>query len=123
MKTSQDPRHLKRQQTVQELFKIQFHDQEISSRTQTILDRKSDLDAKIQQAAPEFPVDKINRIDLSILRLAVYELVIEKKEPINVIIDEAVELGKEFGGETSPGFINGVLGNIINHEKPSTNKE
>lgn len=123
MKTSQDPRHLKRQQTVQELFKIQFHDQEISARTQTILDRKSDLDAKIQQAAPEFPVDKINRIDLSILRLAVYELVIEKKEPINVIIDEAVELGKEFGGETSPGFINGVLGNIINHEKPSTNKE
>lgn len=121
MKTSQDPRHIKRQHTVQELFKIQFHEQPISERAQEILANKASIDEKIQKAAPEFPIDKINRVDLSILRLAVFELTIEKKEPVNVIIDEAVELGKEFGGEASPSFINGALGNIINHEKPSEN--
>lgn len=120
MKTSQDPRHLKRQHTVQELFKIQFHDQVISDRAKNILSNKAFIDEKIQAAAPEFPIDKINRVDLSILRLAVFELLIEKKEPVNVIIDEAVELGKEFGGEASPSFINGALGNIITHEKQSS---
>ncbi len=119
MKTSHDPRHLKRQHTVQELFKVQFHAQPISERAQEILNNQQILDEKIQEAAPEFPISKINRVDLSILRLAVYELIIEKKEPVNVIIDEAVELGKEFGGEASPSFINGALGNIVNHEKSS----
>lgn len=123
MKTSQDPRHIKRQYTVQELFKVQFHDQPISERASEILNNKELLDSKIQQAAPEFPIDKINRVDLSILRQAVFELVIEKKEPVNVIIDEAVELGKEFGGEASPSFINGALGNIINHERSTTDSE
>jgi len=121
MKTSHDPRHLKRQHTVQELFKVQFHKQAVSERAKDILNNQTSLDEKIQRAAPEFPIDKINRVDLSILRLAVYELTIEKTEPINVIIDEAVELGKEFGGETSPSFINGALGNIINHEKSTPN--
>jgi N utilization substance protein B len=119
MKTSHDPRHLKRQHTVQELFKVQFHNQPISERAQEILKNQVTLDKKIQEAAPEFPITKINRVDLSILRLAVYELLIEKKEPVNVIIDEAVELGKEFGGEASPSFINGALGNIVSHEKSS----
>lgn len=123
MKTSHDPRHLKRQHTVQELFKVQFHNQPISDRAQEILNNQNILDEKIQEAAPEFPINKINRVDLSILRLAVYELLIEKKEPVNVIIDEAVELGKEFGGEASPSFINGALGNIVNHEKSSSNNQ
>lgn len=121
MKTSQDPRHIKRQHVVQELFKFQFHNQSVSDRATEIIKNQPVIDEKIHMAAPEFPVDKINKIDLSILRLAVFELLIEKKEPVNVIIDEAVELGKEFGGETSPSFINGALGNIISHEKPSEN--
>src|SRR3712207_6283699 len=100
MKTSQDPRHIKRQHIVSELFKIQFHPQPISERAEEILKNKDFLDERIQVAAPEFPIEKINRIDLSILRLAVFELLIEKKEPVNVIIDEAVELGKEFGGDS-----------------------
>jgi len=119
MKTSHDPRHLKRQHTVQELFKVQFHNQPISERAQEILNNQDILDGRIREAAPEFPIEKINRVDLSILRLAVYELLIDKKEPVNVIIDEAVELGKEFGGEASPSFINGALGNIVSHEKSS----
>jgi N utilization substance protein B len=68
------------------------------------------IDKTIEKSAPEFPIDKINRTDLAILRLAVYELLIEKKEPAKVIIDEAVELAKEYGGETSPSVYKRGLG-------------
>ncbi len=112
MKTSLDPRHRKRQHLVQELFSREFHEQTISSEAQEILKQKIFLDEKIQDAAPNFPVEKVNKIDLAILRLATYELLIKQKEPKNVIIDEAIELAKEFANETSPSFINGVLGHI-----------
>lgn len=117
MKTSHDPRHMRRQHLIQELFSIEFHEQEVSPESKEILKHTKFLDGQIQQAAPDFPVDKINRIDLAILRLAAYELLIEKKEPPNVVIDEAVELAKEFANETSPSFVNGVLGHITTHAK------
>ena len=117
MKTSHDPRHRRRQNLVQELFSTQFHTQEVSPEAREILRNLTLIDEKIHKAAPDFPVDKINRVDLAILRLAIYELLIDKKTPQNVIIDEAVELAKEFANDTSPSFINGVLGNITNHEK------
>lgn len=123
MKTPNDPRHIRRQKTVQELFKYDFFPQPISDRARLILKHKAFLDEKIQKAAPEFPIEKINKVDLAILRQAVFELLVEKKEPPNVIIDEAIELGKEFGGESSPAFINGALGNIISHEKIATNNK
>lgn len=116
MRTSNDPRHKKRQRLVQELFSTQFQQQPISNDTKVILEHKDALDKKIQEAAPDFPVEKINKIDLAILRLAVYELSFKQKEPQNVIIDEAIELAKEFANETSPAFINGVLGHIISYE-------
>ena len=74
------------------------------------------LDEEIRKAAPEFPIDKINKIDLAILRLAAYEMLITRTEPPKVIIDEAIELAKEFGGETSPSFINGALGKILQND-------
>lgn len=119
MKTPQDPRHKKRQLIIQELFSLQFQNQKVSENSKTIIKHITTIDNYIQQSAPEFPVTKINRIDLAILRLAVYEILIEKKEPQNVIIDEAVELAKEYGNETSPGFINGVLGKIVTYAKTS----
>jgi transcription antitermination protein NusB len=119
MKTSDDPRHIRRQQLVQDLFKIEFHKQEITDTAKLILEQREFIDEQIKKAAPEFPLDKINRTDLAILRLAVYELLIEKKEPPNVIIDEAIELAKEFSGDTSPSFVNGALGNIVKHAKPT----
>lgn len=119
MKTSQDPRHKKRQLIIQELFSLQFHKQKVSKNTQLIIEHLKDLDNQIQKAAPDFPVEKINRVDLAVLRLSTYELLIEKKEPQNVIIDEAVELAKEFGNETSPSFVNGVLGKILTYEQLS----
>ena len=74
------------------------------------------LDALILKAAPEYPIEKINGVDRNILRLALYELVFEEesKTPAKVAINEAIELAKNFGGETSRKFINGVLGNIYN---------
>ncbi|HSW47744.1 MAG TPA: transcription antitermination factor NusB [Candidatus Saccharimonadales bacterium] len=115
MKTSHDPRHKNRQNIVQQLFGVEFHNQKVSPATEKVMMYKDTIDQNIKSAAPDFPVDKINKIDLAILRLATYELLIDKKEPQNVVIDEAVELAKEFGGETSPGFINGVLGHIISY--------
>jgi transcription antitermination protein NusB len=117
MKTATDPRHKKRQHIIQELFKVDFHKQSVGADAKKIIENKELIDERIRQAAPEFPIDKINKIDLAILRLAIYELVLERTEPANVIIDEAIELAKEFSGETSPAFINGALGNIIRHEK------
>jgi N utilization substance protein B len=117
MKTAFDPRHKKRQHLIEELFKFDFLEQKVSPTTKEILDHEKMIDEFIHKAAPDFPIDKINKIDLAILRLATYELFIDKKEPQKVIIDEAIELAKEYGGETSPAFINGALGNIIKQAK------
>lgn len=116
MKTPHDPRHKKRQAIIEDLFKIEFLSQPVSKDASQILKHQKEIDETISIAADEFPIPKINKVDLAILRLAVYELLIVKKEPPRVIIDEAIELAKEYGGETSPPFINGALGNIIAHE-------
>ena len=119
MKNPLDPRHKKRQKLVEDIFKLEFHKQRVLPETKVIISNRELIDKNIVNSAPEFPIDKINRVDLAILRLAVYELLIEKKQPPKVIVDEAVELAKEYGGDTSPSFINGVLGNIIAYDKSS----
>ncbi len=115
MKTSRDPRHQRRQDIVQQLYASSFHAQPASDdkKLTEILSNLEELDNIIKTIAPEFPVDKINRVDLAILRLGVYELKIEQKEPAKVIIDEAIELAKEFGGDSSPAFVNGSLGKYL----------
>lgn len=116
MKSPQDPRHQKRRHLIEELFSMEFHDQKVSEEAQKILEKKEELDKAITKAAPEFPVEKINKVDLAILRLAMYELLFSKETPPKVVIDEAVELAKEYGGETSPSFINGALGHVKDYE-------
>jgi N utilization substance protein B len=114
VKTRTDPRHLKRRETVRGLFSYIFQkEQPISPQASRVVSNLSEIDTKITNSAPEWPIERINKIDLAILRLAVFELTVEKKEPPKVIIDEAVELAKEFGSESSAPFINGVLGNIL----------
>lgn len=115
MKVQHDPRHQKRREIVQMLFADTFTTQHSISDPELIeiISKKTDLDAVIQEAAPAWPIDKINKIDLAILRLAVYELR-SAQIPPKVVIDEAVELAKEFGAESSPSFVNGVLGTIYN---------
>ena len=70
------------------------------------------IDKEIVSAAPEWPLDQISLIDKSILRLAVFELFKHGDVPPKVVINEAVELGKQFGSDSSSKFINGVLGTI-----------
>ncbi len=116
MKTATDPRHIKRREAVKTLFAETFTKQpNLSPLAHEILKNKKKLDAKIALAAPEWPIDKLNKIDLVVLRLAVYELE-EGTTPPKVIIDEAVELAKEFGSESSSSFVNGVLGTIYKGE-------
>ena len=113
MKTAHDPRHIKRRVAVQELFAETFtHQNNLSELTQNILSQIEKIDGKIKQSAPTWPLDKLNKIDLSILRLSVYEME-NTQTPPKVIIDEAIELAKEIGSESSSSFINGVLGTIL----------
>ena len=70
------------------------------------------IDDVIVQTAPEWPLDQITVVDRSILRLGIFELLISKQVPPKVAINEAVELGKAFGGESSGKFVNGVLGTL-----------
>lgn len=114
MKTPRDPRHLKRKKAVQALFSFSFgQGKPTSGLTKEVVNSIGQIDKLIEQSAPQWPIEKINKVDLAVLRLAVFELAIVKKEPHKVIIDEAVELAKELGGEKSPGFVNGVLGDIL----------
>jgi N utilization substance protein B len=73
-------------------------------------DSTKGLDERLQPLAPDWPIDKIARIDRVVLRMGLYELTYEKDVPPKVVINEAVELAKAFGGENSSKFINGVLG-------------
>jgi len=83
---------------------------------------KEKLDAQIHRYAPAWPIEQIAFIDRNILRLAIFEILIDNKIPVKVAINEAVELAKNFGGDSSSKFVNGVLGAIsanISKEYPS----
>ena len=77
-----------------------------------VLANKKELDAVIHRYAPEWPLEQIALIDRNILRMAVYEMTIDQSAPLKVAINEAVELAKTFGTESTPRFINGVLGSL-----------
>ncbi len=112
-----DKRHLHRRKIVQTLYSYELQENNLlvikNNFVKKILRKRNKIDKIISQYATKFPVDKIPKVDLSILRLAIYELVYEKKNPYKVIIDEAVELAKEFGSQNSYSFINGVLGSFV----------
>ncbi|MBQ6235148.1 MAG: transcription antitermination factor NusB [Clostridia bacterium] len=72
-----------------------------------------EIDAEIEAHAVDWSIGRIAKVDLSILRIAVYEILYERSIPVGATVNEAVELAKEFGGEKSAGFINGVLGAVV----------
>ncbi len=74
---------------------------------------EKELDAQLQPVAPEWPIEQIARMDRIVLRMGLYELLNETNTPPKVVVNEAVELAKAFGGDNSSKFINGVLGTII----------
>ena len=72
----------------------------------------SDIDLIIARFAPEWPLDQIAVIDRNILRIAIYEILLDGNTPIKVAINEAVELAKLYGSDSAPRFVNGVLGTL-----------
>lgn len=115
MKSAQDPRHLKRIAVFKSLFAGSFTPQpEHPTRVDKIMVNIDKINDIIQKCAPEWPISQINRVDLGVLQQAVYELLFKTETPTKVIIDEAVEIAKRYGGKTSSSFVNGALAAAIN---------
>lgn len=142
MKNPNDPRHAARMVALQQLFLIEFRESEgvvidefnpddfkhINNiedfnddlRKQIVDGVSSDIgeiDAYIVNFAPQWPIAQIKKVDLQILRIAIYEGFVGKITPPKVAIDEAIELAKEFGGSASDKFVNGVLGALYEKYK------
>lgn len=135
MKTHFDPRHQARIVALQKLFEIAFLDERAKESSfekitelgeiakydrklaeeliHGVLLNREKIDKKIGDLAKERPLEQIPRVDLQILRLALYEGFFGKITPPKVAIDEAIELAKDFGGSASSKFVNGVLGKLI----------
>ncbi|MDP2950258.1 MAG: transcription antitermination factor NusB [Chloroflexota bacterium] len=77
-----------------------------------VLAHRQEIDEVIQQKAPAWPLEQVAVVDRNILRLAIYEILIDNRVPVRAAINEAVELAKAFGGESSAKFVNGVLGSV-----------
>ncbi len=137
---SQGSRHLFRIIAMQSLYEKEFRDDltlpqivdrnmvkllpEVANREylnnllQGVAAHQGEIDQYILKYAPEWPLDQIPVTDRVLLSLAIYELLFDPYIPPKVAINEAVELGKAYGGENSSKFINGVLGSIFENEKP-----
>jgi N utilization substance protein B len=83
---------------------------------QEIGSQQAHLDSYITRYAPDWPVDQIAIIDRNILRIAIYEILHHPNTPVKVAINEAVELAKKFGSDSSSRFVNGVLGTLVAKE-------
>ncbi len=77
-----------------------------------VIQNKEKIDLNIQNFAPAWPIEQIPVVDRNILRLAIFEVLLDNKVPVKVAINEAVELAKTFGGDNSSRFVNGVLGSV-----------
>ena len=116
MKRKTAPRHQLRVLIMKQLFEKNFRDSDLDDKSDAyeIYTNRQKIDNIIKKNAPAWPINQISSVDLATLRLAIWELRYKKeKEPYRVIIDEAVEISKEFGTKTSPGFINGVLASVL----------
>ncbi len=78
-----------------------------------VLQNEKDIDDVVRRFAPAFPLKQIAVIDRNILRLAIFEVLFDNRVPVKAAINEAVELAKSFGSDTSQKFINGVLGSVV----------
>jgi len=74
------------------------------------------LDEIIEEHAPEWPIDQVSSVDKNLIRIALWEFAIFGETPLKVAINESIELAKEYGSDSSPRFINGVLGSLANKE-------
>jgi len=84
---------------------------------QEVLAQQDAIDRIIAQAAPAWPVEQLSPVDRNILRLAIREMLGDNRTPVRVAINEAVELAKSFGSDSSARFVNGVLGSVQRHHR------
>ena len=128
-------RHLSRTIAMQSLFEWDFHNGQedlkaiiknhleefggkdndgefVYSLAEGVVSKLAEIDDIIKKHATEWPIDQITLVDRNVLRLGIYELLFLKQVPPKVVINEAVELAKTFGGESSGKFLNGVLGTL-----------
>lgn len=114
MKTAADPRHLNRIKAFKQIFAKSFLPQLIDNELAiNSISHQEEVDEIIKKCAPEWPLSQINRVDLSVLRLALYELLYRPDVPTKVVLDEAVEIAKRYGGENSSSFVNGALATAL----------
>jgi N utilization substance protein B len=129
-------RHTMRRHIFSMLFRAEFYDREdlteqdrlymdsiepvepeqrayMEEKTRAIVERLPEIDARIESNAKGWKLERIGKVELTILRLAVYEIEYDDDIPANVAVNEAVELAKTFGGENAPAFVNGILGKML----------
>lgn len=111
-----DERHQKRIARMQQLFSFSATKGKASELEEKYIQAyqiyAEEIDTTIKKSAPEWPLEQMNQVDLAILRSILLEFH-RKKTPKKVLIDEAIEIAKEYGTESSPKFINGVLGKLL----------
>ena len=99
----------------------------VETTTHEILSHVKEIDAKIVQYAPDYTIEQMSIVDRNILRIGVFELCFNQSIPHKVAINEAIELAKSYGGQSSGKFVNGILGAIYNElvkiEGPETTPE
>lgn len=86
----------------------------IKEKALKIVELIDDIDHRINKKTKDWTTDRIGKVEVAIIRLAVYEIYYDDEVPNSVAINEAIELAKKFGGDSAPSFINGVLANIFN---------
>jgi len=119
-----DPRHERRAQLMQTVFALMLFGEESQElndlmyldEAREVLAQKNETDALIVHHAPERPLSEVNQVDLAVMRVIIHESK-TKDTPKKVLIDEAVELAKEYGSDSSPKFVNGVLGKVLMEEE------
>ena len=95
----------------------------VAERADKIIELLPQIDAKLDEISKGWKLDRLGKVELAILRLGIFEMNFDEDIPTNVALNEAVELAKTFGGDTSPSFINGVLGKLIEEEKEEEKEE
>jgi N utilization substance protein B len=107
-----------------EIFESRFSEEAIDEKIQDfsraiilgVLPIVTQLDNIVAEHAPEWPMDQVAVIDRNILRIALWEFAVSEVTPIKVAINEAIELAKTYGSDSSSRFVNGVLGSLVDHQ-------
>ena len=112
---NKDPRRQKRITQMQQIFAFSISPKSLIKDENFIKlfqQHKAKIDQLISSAAVQWPIEQMNNLDLAILRTIILEYLL-KKTPVKVLINEGIEIAKEFGTQSSPKFVNGVLGKIL----------